>query len=97
VAPPITRRLIEHVVARTAPPARAADLSGLTPREREILLLVARGLSNAEIAARLVISDATVKSHVGSLLSKLGLRDRVQAVVFAYERGIVVAGDGAAG
>jgi DNA-binding NarL/FixJ family response regulator len=97
VAPSITRRLIEHVVARTAPPARAADMSGLTPREREILLLVARGLSNAEIAARLVISDATVKSHVGSLLSKLDLRDRVQAVVFAYEHGIVVAGDGAAG
>jgi DNA-binding NarL/FixJ family response regulator len=95
VAPSITRRLIEHVVARTAPPA--ADMTGLTPREREILLLVARGLSNAEIAARLVISDATVKSHVGSLLSKLGLRDRVQAVVFAYEHGIVVAGDGAAG
>jgi DNA-binding NarL/FixJ family response regulator len=94
LSPSITRRLIEHVAARAAPSAPpGALLSELTPREREMLVLVARGLSNGEIAARLVISEATVKSHVTAVLSKLGLRDRVQAVVFAYEHGIVVAGE----
>jgi DNA-binding NarL/FixJ family response regulator len=95
LSPSITRRLIEHVA--TSAPSRAAlvpatALAHLTPREREMLELVARGHSNGEIAARLVISEATVKSHVGAVLAKLNLRDRVQAVVFAYEHGIVVPG-----
>jgi DNA-binding NarL/FixJ family response regulator len=93
LSPSITRRLIESVAARTDPLTPPASLEELTPREREVLTLVARGCSNAEIAQRLVVTDATVKSHVGSVLLKLGLRDRVQAVVFAYEHGIVVAGD----
>ncbi len=94
LSPSITRRLVEDFAARTDPlePPTAA-LEPLTPREREVLTLVARGRSNNEIAQRLVITEATVKSHVGSILSKLGLRDRVHAVVFAYEHGIVVAGD----
>jgi DNA-binding NarL/FixJ family response regulator len=93
LSPSITRRLVEDFAARTDPiEPPAAVLSELTPREREVLVLVAHGLSNGEIAERLVVTEATVKSHVGSLLMKLGLRDRVQAVVFAYERGIVVAG-----
>jgi DNA-binding NarL/FixJ family response regulator len=94
LSPSITRRLIEDFAARSEPiESPAAVLAELTPREREVLVLVAHGLSNAEIAARLVVTDATVKSHVGAILLKLGLRDRVQAVVFAYEHGIVVAGD----
>jgi DNA-binding NarL/FixJ family response regulator len=94
LSPSITRRLVEDFAARTDPlEPSAALLEELTPREREVLVLVARGLSNGEIAKRLVVTEATVKSHVGSLLMKLGLRDRVQAVVFAYEHGIVVAGD----
>jgi DNA-binding NarL/FixJ family response regulator len=94
LSPSITRRLVEDFAARTDPlEPSAALLEELTPREREVLVLVARGLSNGEIAKRLVVTEATVKSHVGSLLMKLGLRDRVQAVVFAYEHGIVDAGD----
>jgi DNA-binding NarL/FixJ family response regulator len=93
LSPSITRRLIENFAARSDPLEPPKELlAELTPREREVLLLVARGLSNGEIAERLVVTDATVKSHVGSLLLKLGLRDRVQAVVFAYEHGIVAAG-----
>jgi DNA-binding NarL/FixJ family response regulator len=93
LSPSITRRLVEDFAARTDPlEPPSALLDELTPREREVLVLVARGLSNVEIAERLVVTEATVKSHVGNLLLKLGLRDRVQAVVFAYEHGIVVAG-----
>jgi DNA-binding NarL/FixJ family response regulator len=94
LSPSITRRLVADFAARTDPLEQpTALLEELTPREREVLVLVARGLSNDEIAERLVVTQATVKSHVGSILMKLGLRDRVQAVVFAYEHGIVVAGD----
>jgi DNA-binding NarL/FixJ family response regulator len=95
LSPSITRRLIEDYAARTDPlePPEVV-LEALTPREREVLVLVARGLSNADIARRLVVTDATVKSHVGSILLKFGLRDRVQAVVFAYEHGIVMPGAG---
>jgi DNA-binding NarL/FixJ family response regulator len=94
LSPSVTRRLVEDY-ARRGEPTQPPDaiLRHLTPREREVLVLVARGLSNGEIAARLVVSEATVKSHVGSILLKLGLRDRVQAVVLAYESGIVVAGE----
>jgi DNA-binding NarL/FixJ family response regulator len=93
LSPSITRRLIEDFAARTDPlEPSGAVLELLTPREREVLVLVAHGLSNGEIAQHLVVTEATVKSHVGSILQKLDLRDRVQAVVFAYEHGIVVAG-----
>jgi DNA-binding NarL/FixJ family response regulator len=88
LAPSITRRVIEQF-ARLPPPGGTDALAGLTDRERQVLKLVARGLSNAEIAAQLFVSDATVKSHVAHLLAKLQLRDRVQAVVLAYESGLV--------
>jgi DNA-binding NarL/FixJ family response regulator len=88
--PSITRRLIEDFVRRP-PPGQTAppEATGLTDRELEVLGLIARGLSNSEIAATLFVSEATVKSHVNRLLTKLALRDRVQAVVFAYETGLV--------
>ncbi|MEV6038993.1 response regulator transcription factor [Nonomuraea sp. NPDC052116] len=95
LAPTVTRRLIEDLVLRPnhgVAPRLAARLAELTGREAETLRLVARGLSNAEIAGELVVSEYTVKSHVSRILTKLGLRDRVQAVVFAYESGLIVAG-----
>jgi DNA-binding NarL/FixJ family response regulator len=88
LSPSITRRVIEQFT-RLPPPGGADALKGLTDRELQVLKLVARGLSNAEIAAELVVSDATVKSHVAHLLAKLRLRDRVQAVVLAYESGLI--------
>jgi DNA-binding NarL/FixJ family response regulator len=93
LAPSVTRRLIEAFARR--PPETSpspSQLASLTARERDVLLLLARGRSNAEIAAVLFVSEATVKTHVGNLLAKLGLRDRVQAVILAYETGIVVPG-----
>ena len=89
LAPSITRRLVERFAPRApASPAVHADLSELTPRELEVLRLLARGLSNAELATELTLSEATVKTHVGRILTKLQLRDRVQAVVLAYETGL---------
>jgi len=93
LAPSVTRRLIEQFARR--PPETSpspSQLASLTARERDVLLLLARGHSNAEIATVLFVSEATVKTHVGNLLAKLGLRDRVQAVILAYETGIVVPG-----
>ena len=90
LAPAITRRLVERFASRSADTAAIhRDLSALTPRELEVLRLLAQGLSNAELAARLHLSEATVKTHVARILGKLGLRDRVQAVVVAYETGLV--------
>jgi DNA-binding NarL/FixJ family response regulator len=90
LAPTVTRRLIEEFARRspeTEPPPAA--LAELTARERSVLVLLARGLSNAEVAAELVLGEATIKTHVARVLSKLGLRDRTQAVVYAYESGLV--------
>jgi DNA-binding NarL/FixJ family response regulator len=89
LTPSITRRMIETHLVR---PAAVPPPDSLTPREREILGLLGRGLSNAEIAEALVVSETTVKTHVGRVLMKLGLRDRVQAVIFAYESGVVTIG-----
>jgi DNA-binding NarL/FixJ family response regulator len=97
LAPSVTRRLIAEITGRSAPatpthppePSPTVRLAGLSPREVDTLRALARGLSNAEIAAELYVTEHTVKTHVSNLLSKLGLRDRVQAVVLAYESGLV--------
>jgi DNA-binding NarL/FixJ family response regulator len=93
IAPSITRRLIEGYVGRLQPGAGSELLNALTEREREVFRELARGLSNAEIGRRLHVSEGTVKTHVSRLLAKLGLRDRVQAVIAAYELGFVEPGD----
>lgn len=93
LSPSITRRLIEEYVATVPRPAGGAELERLTAREREIVALVATGMSNEEIAAHLVISHATVKTHVSRSITKLGARDRAQLVVFAYESGLATPGD----
>ena len=93
LAPALVRRLVEDFVRRPPPGGRpSAELDELTERELEVLTLIAGGLANAEIAARLFVSEATVRTHVTHILAKLGLRDRVQAVVLAYESGLVQPG-----
>jgi DNA-binding NarL/FixJ family response regulator len=90
LSPDVTSRVIERMAKQPAPdPDRAARLEELTAREREVLELVARGLANGEIATALVVEESTVKTHMARILSKLGVRDRVQAVIFAYESGLV--------
>jgi DNA-binding NarL/FixJ family response regulator len=95
LSPAVTKRLLDQVARRlpTAVKRDTGSLAELTEREREVLRLLAAGMSNAEIAAALVVSEPTVKTHVSSVLQKLGVRDRVQAVIYAYENGLVVAGE----
>ena len=97
LAPSVTRRLIADFTRQRQPRAengtRAARLAEITPREAQVLTLIARGLSNAEISEHLVIAEQTTKTHIGRILMKLGLRDRAQAVVFAYESGLVTPGE----
>jgi DNA-binding NarL/FixJ family response regulator len=92
LAPSVTRRLIEEFTAARTQPASPPGMEQLSPREQEVFLLLTRGWSNQEIADRLVVGETTVKTHVTRILNKLGLRDRVQAVVLAYEAGIVTPG-----
>jgi DNA-binding NarL/FixJ family response regulator len=92
LAPSVTRSIIEQFARRPIKPELGAQLAALTQREREVLASLARGKSNAELADELFVSEGTIKTHVSSLLAKLGLRDRVQAVVLAYESGLVTPG-----
>jgi DNA-binding NarL/FixJ family response regulator len=92
LAPSVTRRVIEEHARRQAPPSHEVDLGRLTERETEVLRLLATGKSNVELADHLHVGEGTIKTHVSNLLTKLGLRDRMQAVVFAYESGLVQAG-----
>jgi len=89
IAPSTTRRLLDHLAPPAADPAAVRAVAGLTEREREVLTAMARGWSNGEIAERFVLADGTVKTHVGRILAKLGVRDRVQAVVLAFDAGLV--------
>jgi DNA-binding NarL/FixJ family response regulator len=93
LAPSVTRRLVEQFARRPLPAVRPAQSDVLTDRERDVLRLLARGLSNAEIATGLHVSDTTVKTHLSNVFTKLGIRDRVQAVVYAYETGLVTPGE----
>ncbi|ATL27474.1 response regulator [Streptomyces formicae] len=95
LAPSVTRRLIADFAKQRQAPRQdqSLRLNGLTPRETEVLVLIARGLSNQEIAERLVLAEQTVKTHIGRVLNKLGLRDRAQAVIFSYESGLVTPGE----
>jgi DNA-binding NarL/FixJ family response regulator len=89
LSPSVTRRVTDRLAQQPAPElAKTAKLDGLTPREREVLALVAKGLSNREIAAALVVEESTIRTHVKRILMKLDLRDRVQAVIFSYETGL---------
>src|SRR5690606_1208616 len=92
LAPSVTRRIIEEFVRNGGTPVPSPHLDSLTDRERQVLVQVGRGLSNREIAEALFVGEATIKSHVSAILTKLGLRDRVQAVVFAYEAGLILPG-----
>jgi DNA-binding NarL/FixJ family response regulator len=92
LAPSVTRRVIEQFARRPVEPAVRERVESLTQREREVLILLARGMSNSELAAELFVTEGTIKTHLSSLLAKLGLRDRVQAVVLAYESGLVAPG-----
>jgi DNA-binding NarL/FixJ family response regulator len=92
LAPAVTRSVVEEFARHQPAPTRPAALADLTARETEVLELLARGLSNAEICERLVVTEATTKTHVARILQKLGLRDRIQAVIYAYEAGVVTPG-----
>jgi DNA-binding NarL/FixJ family response regulator len=93
LAPAVTKRLIAEFARQHRPPGEPAALDQLTPRETEVLTLIARGLSNTELAEHLVVSEHTVRTHISHLFAKLGVRDRAQAVIVAYESGLVTPGD----